>query len=125
MPSQIEKLEAHASHLLDAFIRLRERYAILEPMLFDQEVVKVHGSGKQAHGFNILRHSLFLSCSQDIAKLSLDSDERTPSVRNIVAKLQDSELCKVLEDRYAIWVIPSAEDGTDPEMEVKPLVLPL
>lgn len=125
MPSQIEKLEAHASHLLDAFIRLRERYAILEPMLFDQEVVKVHGSGKQAHGFNILRHSLFLSCSQDIAKLSLDSDERTPSVRNIVAKLQDSELCKVLEDRYAIWVIPSAEDETDPEMEVKPLVLPL
>ena len=79
MPTQIERLEAHAAHLLDAFIQLRERYALLEPMLFGETVSK-GGSGKQGRGFSILKHSLFLSCSQDIAKLTLDDDNRTPSL---------------------------------------------
>ena len=64
MPTQIKKLEAHASHLLDAFIRLRERYSLLDPMLFDPDVPKARGSGIQARGFLTLRHSLFLSCAQ-------------------------------------------------------------
>ena len=116
MPSQSEKLEAHASHLLDAFIRLRERYAMLEPMLFDPEVPKQRGSGAQARGFLTLRHSLFLSCAQDIVKLTLDSDKRTPSIKNLMKTLDDPDLCKVLREKYAIWVIPSVEAETDPEI---------
>lgn len=116
MPSQSEKLEAHVSHLLDAFIRLRERYAMLEPMLFDPDVLKLRGFGAQARGFLILRHSLFLSCAQDIAKLALDSDKRTPSVKNLMISLEDSHLCKVLQEKYARWVIPSVETETDPEI---------
>jgi len=116
MPSQLEKLEAHTSHLLDAFIRLRERYAMLEPMLFDPDVPKQWGSGARARGFLTLRHSLFLSCAQDIAKLSLDSDKRTPSIKNLMASLDDSILCQELREKYAIWVIPSVETETDPEI---------
>jgi hypothetical protein len=116
MPSQSQKLEAHASHLLDAFIRLRERYAMLEPMLFDSEVPKKRGSGAQARGFLTLRHSLFLSCAQDIAKLALDSDKRTPSIKNLMTSLEDLHLCKVLREKYATWEIPSIETETDPEI---------
>lgn len=116
MPSESEKLEAHASHLLDAFIRLRERYAMLEPMLFAPDVPKQWGSGARARGFLTLRHSLFLSCAQDIAKLALDSDKRTPSIKNLIASLEDSDLCKMLREKYAIWVIPSVETETDPEI---------
>jgi len=116
MPSQREKLEAHSSHLLDAFIRLRERYAMLEPMLFDQEVPKLRGSGIQARGFLTLRHSLFLSCAQDIAKLTLDIDKRTPSIKNLMAALDDDHLCKALREKFAIWEAPSVETETDPEI---------
>ncbi|TAM48034.1 MAG: hypothetical protein EPN61_03990 [Burkholderiaceae bacterium] len=116
MPSQIEKLEAHAGHLLDAFIRLREKYAMLEPMLFDPNTNKNRGSREQARGFQILRNSLFLSCAQDIAKLTLDADKRTPSIRNLVGALDEVALVAELEERYAIWVIPSVEEETDPEI---------
>jgi hypothetical protein len=116
MPNQTERLEAHASHLLDAFIRLRERYAMLEPMLFDPVVPKQRGSGAQARGFLTLRHSLFLSCAQDIAKLTLDSDKRTPSIKNLMTSLNDSHLRKTLREKYAIWVVPSVETETDPEI---------
>ncbi|EHR70701.1 hypothetical protein BurJ1DRAFT_1843 [Burkholderiales bacterium JOSHI_001] len=116
MPSQAEKLEAHARHLLDAFIRLRERYSLLEPMLFDPEVPKLRGSGAQARGFLTLRHSLFLSCAQDIAKLTLDSDKRTPSIKGLMAALEDMTVCKTFEQRFAIWESPSVEIETDPEI---------
>ena len=116
MLSRIEKLQAHAGHLLDAFIGLREKYAMLEPMLFDPDTSKNRGSLEQARGFQILRNSLFLSCSQDIAKLTLDTDKRTPSIRNLVGALDEAALVAELENRYAIWVIPSVEEETDPEI---------
>ena len=116
MPSQSEKLEAHSSHLLDAFIRLRERYAMLEPMLFDPDVPKERGSSVQARGFLILRHSLFLSCAQDIAKLALDSHKQTPSIKNLMTSLEDPHLCKILQEKYAIWVTPFTETETDLEI---------
>jgi hypothetical protein len=116
VPTQIEKLEGHASHLLDAFIGLREKFALLEPMLFNKETIQTRGSRGQARGFSILRHSLFLSCAQDIAKLCLDADARTPSICKIVEALDDLTLRKELEERYAIWVIPSAETETDPDI---------
>ncbi|MBV7455823.1 hypothetical protein KW843_15190 [Acidovorax sp. sif1233] len=116
MPSQIEKLEAHAGHLLDSFIALREKYAMLEPMLFDPDTVMTRGSREQFRGFQILRNSLFFSCAQDIAKLTLDADKRTPSIRNLVSALDDALVVAELEERYAVWVIPSAGEEKDPEI---------
>lgn len=116
MPTQIEKLQAHASHLLDAFIQLRERYALLEPMLFSKLVTKERGSDKQARGFQILKHSLFLSCSQDIAKLTLDDDERTPSLANLVRALSDDAVRAEFRETFSVWKIPSVEEETEPEI---------
>ncbi|UUZ63273.1 hypothetical protein LP417_27240 [Polaromonas sp. P1-6] len=70
----------------------------------------------QARGFKTLRHSLFLSCAQDIAKLCLDADKRTPSILNLVSGLSDSLLRGELRERYAIWKLPSVEEETDPEI---------
>lgn len=116
MPSQSEKLEAHASHLLDSFIQLRERYSLLEPMMLDENVPKLRGSGAKARGFLTLRYSLFLSCSQDIAKLALDSDKRTPSIKNLMAVLDDPHCCNSCRERFAAWVSPSIETEKDPEI---------
>ncbi len=116
MPTQIERLEALSSHLLDGFLKLRERYALLEPMLFEPKVAATRGSKKQARGFSTLRHSLFLTCAQDIAKYTTDSDHRTPSIRNIVAALEDQQLLASLREKYAIWHCPLAENETDPEI---------
>lgn len=116
LPTKVEKLEAHASHLLDAFIALRERYALLEPMLFHEAVPRLRGSREQARGFKILRHSLFLSTCQDIAKLSLDTDPRTPSIRNLMLGLGDPAARDELRERFSNWHVPLAEEETDPQI---------
>lgn len=89
---------------------------MLEPMLFNPATNKLRGSRKQARGFQILRNALFISCAQDIAKLTLDADKRTPSIRNLVTGLEDPGVRAELEDRHAIWVIPSAEVESDPDI---------
>lgn len=116
MPSQIKKLEAHTGHLLDGFIRLRERYSILAPMLFSEEVIKLYGTAGRTRGFWTLRKSLFLSCAQDIAKLSLDRDKRAPSIRNIMIALDNKEICDALRNQFANWSLPSLEEEKDPEI---------
>ena len=115
MPTQIEKLEAYASHLLDAFILLRERYAILAPMLFDKDVVARHGAKDRGRGYNILLNALFLSCAQDIAKLTMDQDDRAPSIHNLVRALTDAKLREEFRTRYASWAI-SPLNEEDPEV---------
>jgi hypothetical protein len=110
MPTQIEKLEAYAAHLLDGFIFLRQRYAMLAPMLFSEAVVAKHGAKEKHAGFNILKNSLFLSCSQDIAKLAMDDDERTPSIRNIIGPLSNDALRAELQQRYAKWALSPIDE---------------
>lgn len=114
MPTQLERTEALASHLLDQFLGLRQRYALLEPMLYDKAVISQRGSGKQARGFAALKHSLFMSCVQEISKLAADRDSRTPSLVNIVAQLEEPSLLRALRNRYVEWVVPSIEKEDDP-----------
>ncbi|QGA49330.1 hypothetical protein [Pseudomonas brassicacearum] len=116
MPTSLEKIQAHASHLLDAFIEMRQRYSILDPMLFDETVVTTLGSGERAMGFSILKHSLFLSCAQDIAKLTFDDDPRTPSLNNSIQALTDDALRQTLREQFANWKIPNDKDVTDTEI---------
>ncbi|MDH4425700.1 MAG: hypothetical protein QE495_04565 [Acidovorax sp.] len=116
MPTRIEKLQAHAGHLLDAFIQLRERYALLEPMLFNQDVASARGSGSQARGFRILKNSLFLSCAQDIAKLLTDRYETTPSIGNLIRALADDALRAELKDQFAQRRTGYVETENDPEI---------
>ena len=102
--------------MLDAFLQLRQRYAILDPMLFDETVVATHGSGKRTRGFSVLKHSLFLSCAQDITNLTLDDHPRTPSLSNNILALTDDALRHSLREQFAIWTISLAEEETDPEI---------
>lgn len=118
MPTQIEKWIAHASHVLDAFVGLKARYAILDPLLFDQEVISRWGGRKRAEGFHYMRNALLYSCILDASNIALDGDRRTPSVRKLVEALDDSALVDTLREEYARW-------GLVASTSVEPDLLPL
>ena len=98
---QVDKLKARAEHLLDLFIALRERFAMLQPLAFDAELAKTIGSGPSARGHLILRNTLLQGCILDLVKLTLDNDPRTPSVTNVMATLEDSDVRHLLLKDYA------------------------
>lgn len=115
MPRRKPKLKAHAEHLLDLFLGLRGRFAMLEPMLFDRSVIDQWGSGKRAHGFRILANTLLHTCILDIAKIALDKDKRTPSVAQLVAALEDPAMVAELREEFAIWNLAPIS-GEDPDV---------
>jgi hypothetical protein len=102
-PSPRTKLTAHTSRLLDAFLRLRGTFAMLEPILFDREVIDRWGNGRRAHGLHLLVNTLLHSCVLDIAKIALDRDKRTPSLLQLELALRDPQLTSELREEFAIW----------------------
>lgn len=98
MNKQITKLQAHTDHLLSCLLGLKEKYAFLRPMLFDDEVVKCYGNGERYRGFESIKYSLFYACVQDLARMTLDTDKRTPSIAGFITSMQANpqlleELC--------------------------------
>lgn len=115
MSEQVHKIQAHAEHLLDGFLGLRERYVMLSPMLFNQQVIDSYGKGSKARGFSIIRNNLFLFCCQDIAKLCLDAYDKSPSIKKIVERLASQpDLVKQLEEQYAVLFIEPPASEKDP-----------
>jgi hypothetical protein len=113
MPSQFEKLQSYAAHLLDDMILLREKYALLEPMMSDQDVIESWGTGARARGFRTLRMSLLLSCAQDIAKIATDKDRRVPSITNLVDPLENPELRSQFREHFSVIPLHVAEEDED------------
>lgn len=71
---KIDKVRAGVHVLLDLFIALREKYAMLRPLAFDESLAERVGKGPKARGHLILRNSLLQGCVQDLVKLTLDKD---------------------------------------------------
>jgi hypothetical protein len=109
-PTRREKLQAHAEHLLDAFLGLRGTFAMLEPILFERSVVELWGAGKRAQGLHVLTTALFQSCVLAIAKITRDNDERSPSVMKLVTALDADSLAAELREAFAIWNLAPISD---------------
>jgi HEPN superfamily AbiU2-like protein len=117
MPTQLEKLKAHSNHLLDCFLGLRQTYAFLEPMIFNANLFRVHGFGKRNRGFIVVRERLFFDCVQDIANLSLDTDDRAPSLKNLIEGIRTEDTQRDLRESYTVWHLPkTAEEKNDPAL---------
>ena len=69
-----------------------------------------------AKGYHILRQSLLLSCSQDIAKLCLDKDDRTPSIKNLVTPLTEVAVRDALRDEFSVWGLARTAEDDDPDI---------
>jgi len=110
---RLAKLRARAEHLLDLFIALSERHAMLKPLAFDKALAERVGLGAPGRGQVILQNALLQHCVMDVVKLTVDSADRTPSVANIMLSLADEALRAKLREEYSV-VPPPIVAGTDP-----------
>jgi hypothetical protein len=100
-PTREMKLRASAEHLLDLFLGLRSKYAILHPLIVEPDVARRWGDGARGRGLAIIRDVLFTSCVIDVCKITLDKDRRSPSLAKLVDALSDEHLLGLLRERAA------------------------
>lgn len=108
---QVAKLRAHASRVLDLFRTLRDRFALLKPLAFDADLASRVGDGPRAYAHMVLKDALLESCVQNIAKISSDSDGRTPSLTNIMDALDWATVQAKLRTDYAVPPISTLVTG--------------
>jgi hypothetical protein len=110
----LAKIRGHSEQLLDLHVGLRNKHALLSPLLPDGFVSKESRTGPAALGLHVLRVSLFLSCVQDLVKATVDKDKRAPSLVNIMSMLSNPSISEGLRAAYvANWTESAMCDVTD------------
>ena len=96
-----EKLFGYAEHLLGYFRGLDLKWALLEPMISDRSLQLRYQGGGRSEGFAAIRQTMYFDCVLDIANLAFDNDDRTPSIRGVIAGLEDPRAKSELRHSYS------------------------
>jgi len=95
LPELISKHQAHLLHVTDAYHGVEEKYALLDPMLFDTNLSQKHNN----RGFEVLRQSLFFACVVDIVNIVCKKGgNKTPRIEGISSIFCNRELLKYFHD---------------------------
>jgi len=89
----LNKKRAQLKHLTLALHGLNEQYSLLEPMLFDEELVKKHSN----YGFTVIRQSLFFNCILDTVNL-VKRTKKGVSIESIADMFSEEVIMKTLHD---------------------------
>jgi len=99
--------------MLTEFLQLKERYALLHPMLFDSRIEFQHQALMKRRGFDTLQRSLFLSCCLDIYKLTLDQSSQA-SMTRCIHDLKNPKLIPLIRAQYIKDELKTCTGSDDP-----------
>jgi len=94
----LKKKRAQIEHLTLAFHGLNEQYSLLEPMLFDDELVRKHNN----YGFTVIRQSLFFNCILDIVNI-VKREDGDISIESIADMFSEEVIMKTLHDEIVYF----------------------
>ncbi len=111
---RLQKLQGHTDTLLSGFLGLRLNFALLNPLLGNRKAnIPQPPPGVLYHGISAVRTTLFRACVLDVVKLAWDTDERAPSIANLMAILGESEIRSLLiEQQIGAFILTDKGDDT-------------
>lgn len=101
MREQLQKLQGHITNLLNSFVQLRDRYALLHPMLVDERISARYRGSRQERGYAVLLSTLFLDCCHDLANICFDEHDKTASIRNLIIAFNDINLRRYIYKQHS------------------------
>ncbi len=104
----IKKYRGHLKHLNQAYYGLNARYALLEPMYINANLIARNNN----KGFNILRQSLLFDCVLNIVNITYKTrEERVPSIELIGEKILNNQ--NIIEQLHKELLGHESIEGTD------------
>ncbi|HEY1768885.1 MAG TPA: hypothetical protein VGG02_01350 [Chthoniobacterales bacterium] len=101
MNAAVAKLEAQVDALEELTLRAFNRYLFLAPMLTSGELASRMNDERNGNLFVQLRGWLYWGLVQELAKICLDRDEKSPCISSIRSNLADTPgLLNFLEQKY-------------------------
>ena len=113
--AKITRLKAQVEKLQDLLIRAYAKFLFFRPMVVnDQLNERITNEGRHT-GFSQLRNWLYWDFIQELVKLCDDSDDRTPSIRQLKKALAESAVLASLKEQFSHRTWP-AKKGNDPSI---------
>lgn len=85
---QLGKLKGHTDRLVDLALGTWERAKLLEPMMSNHDLNDRIRRERKGRGFARIRNCLYWDLVHEIVKLTVDTDPRCPSIKNVVRELE-------------------------------------
>lgn len=101
MENRLVKIREYTQAALDTLLVARSKFALLEPLMKSETLVKRFGGGLRVQARNIMISTLYLDCSLSLLAISLDSDRRAASVCNVLHMLEAEDLRVCLRDEFS------------------------
>ena len=114
MKQQLNKLKQHQNLLIRKYLFIKENYFLLEPLLYSNDLADRISSGPKARGFHLIKWTLYCNLFLEAWKIACDDDNRTPSIRNQIKKIEKLGIKSELEEQYS--ELPSDIDEFIPEI---------
>ena len=106
---KIAKLQAEVDSLLGLLIRAYGKFLFFRPMMLNEKLNERMSLQEKGIGFRQLREWLYWGFIQEIVKLCLDPDDRTPSIRKLKKALEDESTLQALKQKYSRRAPPKIE----------------
>jgi hypothetical protein len=107
--NKIAKLEAEVDSLLGLLVRAYGQFLFLRPMMLNKKLIARISSQEKGVGFRQLRDWLYWGFIQEIVKICVDPDGRTPSIRKLRKALEDESALQALKEKYSRRSPPKIE----------------
>ena len=98
--ARIRKIRAYSKAMIRKLIAVDLKLEMLSPALFDKRVSDKWDGSPGAHGFEVLRTSMYFDSIRELTAISLDRYPTSPSIHNILEMLQSKELLQSLREEY-------------------------
>jgi len=98
---RIAKLEGQVNSLLELLIRAYAKFLFWRPMMVNESLNQTISSEERGACFKQLRNWLYWDFILELVKICDDSDERTPSIRQLKEALADTETLQDLKQKYS------------------------
>lgn len=105
----IAKLETEVESLLGLLVRAYGQFLFLRPMMVNEKLIERISLQEKGVGFRQLLDWLYWGFIQEIVKICLDPDDRTPSIRKLRKALEDESTLQALKEKYSRRSPPKIE----------------
>jgi hypothetical protein len=116
MQRRIAKLDVHIRKCFDLLMAAHAQYAILHPMMSDQNLLDRIGRENKNTGFDTIRFALYWNLVQELVKIVADEADRVPSIYNFRRHFEDAQVKSLLKEKFSMW--PSSAKDSYPEAEL-------
>jgi hypothetical protein len=98
---RIAKLAAQVDSLLKLLVRAYAKFLFVRPMMINDGLIQTISAEERGACFRQLRDWLYWDFILELVKVCDDSDERTPSIRQLKEALAHDETLRALKEKYS------------------------